>query len=519
MKIARFALGIRFNFYSKPITAQAVKELLSELSHVVSGKTAAGLHVYGGASKIFQTDAEGVYTILIMNGSLKQMRRLFRAVNNDARLRAMMERRAPYIQNNVVRDFKDMDFFGRVDGEGKLIDGTSAVQTDGIVFGTPDKDRKPQAAARQIIIVPDSFKGTFSATHVTDILSEVVLDAIPTADICPLPAADGGEGTLDAVERAVLCRRRPMLLTNAIGEKTEASYLVIDGSKAIIESAQAVGLGKIAPDNRDIRHATSYGVGEMILHAASEGVKQIYIGLGGTATNDCGIGMAAALGFKLLDAEGNAVTSAECMKDIVTINASEVPKCVMEAHYTVMCDVVNPLCGENGATYVYGPQKGADAETLATLEDGMLNMERLLEEYSGKQIGNMCGAGAAGGMGAMLFALLSAEYASGAEAILDIIDFNGRIGSASAVITGEGRLDSTSANGKLVGMVLKRACGANVPALILAGCRGDGAEEIEQLSSKTIYCSDANNDELEGCDEKLKEGARLTAETLKDMLG
>ncbi|MBO6061447.1 MAG: glycerate kinase, partial [Clostridia bacterium] len=248
--------------------------------------------------------------------------------------------------------------------------------------------------------------------------------------------------------------------------------------KAVIESALASGLALVKDRELDPMTATSYGTGELILRAAHEGAAEISVCLGGSATNDGGLGMARAIGVKFLKDDGAEAVSACELKDIVSIDTSALDRFVSDAKITVVCDVDNPLTGPSGATMTFGPQKGAGEEKLALLEEGMLNLEKLLNAKAGRSVCSEPGSGAAGGMGAMLMALLNAGHENGAEAILALSDIDGKLKDAVFAITGEGRIDSTSLHGKAVGAVLAHAERAKVPTAIIAGCMGEGAEEV-----------------------------------------
>ncbi len=517
MKILKFALGVRFDMLLRTVDDKAKQEIFCELTHTVSARMTDGLHIYGGCRKLFPNDGDNIYTVVFMNGSLKQMRRLYRKIDGDARLRAMMERKTPYIQNNVIRDFDDLEYLGEVNSMGEAVGGDNTAFH--IRFESIPDARMAYVPNERIVIAADSFKGTLSSRQVNERLSFALRNAMPCADIQPIPAADGGEGTVDAIENAILCRRRPVTVTAPNGKRTEAFYLVIGGGKAVIESAQAAGLSLVPRDERDVLNAATTGVGEMILRAASEGVREIFVGLGGSATNDCGIGAARAMGFSFLDECGAEVVNAADMQKVVSIDDSAVPQCVKNVKYIAMCDVTNPLTGKNGATYTYGAQKGADAQTLEALERGMLNMKAVLEKFAKRPIGELTGAGAAGGMGAMLFGLLNAEYAAGAEAVLGIAGFDKALKSAKFVVTGEGKVDATSSNGKLCGIVLGRANSAGVPAAIIAGCRGDGADAVEGMAEFCEYCSEcADADALQQAEARFDAAAERLAKKMAQQL-
>ena len=493
MDISGFALGMRFDFLKDSVSAEDVRYLFGELKQLLSREDVLGLRLFGGVAKLNERDSEGVYTLVFTNGKIKMMRELYAILNGDARLTALSEHRTPFIQNNVIREFEGLEYFGEVQEDGSLSGGSgkdlvfppaSENPRHGI-YGHPG--RKLASDAKRVVVAPNAFKGTIPADVAARSLMRSIRQADPDIITIPIPVADGGDGTLCAIENAVLTNRRSMTVTCPYGKKTEAYYLVSDGMTAIIESALASGIALCDSDALDPMNATSYGTGELILRAAHEGIGKIFVCLGGSATNDCGIGMARALGVRFPMANGEYAESASQLKDIVAIDASGMDRLVKNANITVVCDVTNPLTGENGATRVFGPQKGAVGEIADGLEEGMLNVGRLIDAFCGRDVSIDVGAGAAGGMGAMLMGLFGAKYLSGAEAILDITEFDRKLKGASLVITGEGRIDRTTLSGKAVGAVIAHAEKSGVRTAIIAGCRGEGAEEVESHAVATLY--------------------------------
>ena len=308
-----------------------------------------------------------------------------------------------------------------------------------------------------IIVVPDSFKGTLSATRVAGIAAEEIKKAIPSAQIKKIPVADGGEGTLDCFENITGGKRIACKVTGPNFQNVEAQFLMC-GKTAVIESAQANGLPLANP--KSAADTTTYGVGELIKKAAEQGAEKFILGIGGSATNDCGCGMAAALGTKFIDKDGNEfVPTGATLGNIESI--------VFGKTYdiTVLCDVTNPLYGENGAAFVYAPQKGADKQQVLMLDRGLRHIASVLEKY-GKDVAGISGAGAAGGMGAGLIAFCNAKLKRGIEVVLDLAEFEESAMQADFIITGEGSLDSQSFSGKVIDGIIKRSQGKPVIAVV-----------------------------------------------------
>ncbi|MBR6108706.1 MAG: glycerate kinase [Clostridia bacterium] len=488
MKTLRFSLGARFDCLKDTVEPEDVDRILNEVTSVLTASEVESLHAYGGRFDFDGREEPGVYMFVLINGSIKRMKNVYHKLDSDARIHAMLEPRTPYLQNNVLRNAEGLEFFGVINKDG-VAEGGSGRK---LVFPKTASPRR-QFTGGTVLVAPNSFKGTIPGNTAAKHIMRAIRERLPEITCVPVPAADGGDGTLDAVESAVLGARHSMEVEGPYGRNTHAEYYVVDGSKAMIESALASGLALTEPDERDVLKASSYGTGQLIMRAAHEGVGNIFVCLGGSATNDCGLGLARAVGVRFSDAEGNEVTEAGDMERIASMDVSGLDKQVREAKLTAVCDVTNPLTGEKGATYTFGLQKGADAEQLERLEKGMRNMEKLLNEHAGCEVCSRPGAGAAGGMGAMLMALFGAETMPGADAVLDIAEFDRKLKNASLVITGEGRIDKTSLDGKVVGAILSRTNRAGVPAALIAGSRGEGAEPVEALANFCEYTGGEDN--------------------------
>ena len=338
---------------------------------------------------------------------------------------------------------------------------------------------------KKIIIIPDSFKGSASSLEVCNYIEKGVLKVIKDADIIKIPVADGGEGTVESILYAAGGNIKKINVKNPEGKIIEAKYGIINKEKAVIEMAEASGLTLIDDETRNPLKYSTYGTGEFIKDALNNNIKEILIGIGGSATNDCGIGMANALGYKFLDKDNNELEAiAENMIKVDDIDDSNVDKRIFDIKITAACDVKNPLYGKNGATAVYGKQKGVTEESFDILDDGLKNIAKIIKEKFGKEIDYMEGAGAAGGLGGGLVAFCNAQLKSGIDAVLDIIDFESKIKDASLIITGEGAIDGQTKEGKVPVGVAKRA--GNIPVIAIVGEIREGAEIVYDLGIKSI---------------------------------
>lgn len=319
------------------------------------------------------------------------------------------------------------------------------------------------------VLIPDSFKGTLSSEDICRIASEEILRLEPEAEICAIPVADGGEGTVDAFLAAVGGTRAEVPCTGPCGQEVMGFYGLLPDGTAVVEMAAAAGL-PLAGACRDPEKTTTYGVGQLMAHALSRGAKRLVLGLGGSATNDGGCGAAAALGAEFLDEEGRAfVPTGGTLTQIAHIRMKGLRETLAGAEVTVMCDIDNPLCGPAGAAAVFGPQKGADAAMVARMDAGLRHLAEMLEKDVGMEVLTLAGGGSAGGFGAGAAAFFGGQLRMGVDVVLDLTDFDRKCRGASLVITGEGHLDSQSLRGKTVVGVARRARALGVPAAALVG--------------------------------------------------
>ncbi len=341
----------------------------------------------------------------------------------------------------------------------------------------------------KLLFAPDSFKGSLTAIEITDILDKVTKRHFPGSETISIPVADGGEGTTDALLRADYGRKFNISVTGPLFEKEDACWGMLgDGKTAVMEMAQASGLPYVPEAERDPRKATSFGTGELIRSAISAGAEKILIGIGGSATNDGGMGMLAALGAKFTDKEGREVSPiGGNLIRVAHADFSGLLPALRDVEITVICDVTNPLLGETGATWIYGPQKGATPAIRDELEAGMVNYAMVVSDTVGRDIAGFPGAGAAGGLGAALGGVLNATLKSGIDAVLEAVRFDQKLQGVDLVVTGEGRIDGQSVRfGKVPVGVAKRCAAQNIPVVAIVGGIGAGAEGLFDLCESTI---------------------------------
>ena len=337
-----------------------------------------------------------------------------------------------------------------------------------------------------ILIVPDSFKGTLTAQEVCDIIGKAFEDIIKDVKITKLPAADGGEGLCACLHKICGGEIVKASVSGVFFEKTAAEYLMLSDKTAVIEMASCAGL-PLAGKNKNPERATTLGVGELIIHAVSNGAKRILLGLGGSATNDCGFGMASALGFCFYDENGKIfIPTGGTLKNVRKIKRPENP---IEVSVVAACDVENPLYGENGAAYVFAPQKGADEASVKRLDEGLRYAAEIIKRDLSVDTAAIRGAGAAGGLGAGAVAFMNAELKKGIDILLDKADFDNKTAEADLIVTGEGRLDYQSVNGKVISGIAERAVSQNKKVIAICGSKGRGAEEIKNLGVSELYFS------------------------------
>lgn len=337
----------------------------------------------------------------------------------------------------------------------------------------------------KIVIAPDSFKGSLSSEEVGFWIKKGINEILPDANIECISIADGGEGTLGAI-----CKNEDVVTIKATAPnftKIDAEYGVL-GDTAVIEMAKTAGL-TILPENlRSAKDATTFGVGESILHALNKGIKKFLITAGGSATNDGGAGLLCALGGKFYDTNGKEfIPTGKNLIDIKSVDLSGVDERLFKVEFTIATDVKNPLLGKTGATNVYARQKGATDKDLVLMEKGMENYALVIENACGKCIKDIQGSGAGGGVAVPLLAFFDGKITSGINAILDAINFSDIIKDTDIIITGEGKIDRQSLFGKAISGVCERAKEKNIPVYCFVGGIGDDKEELLKMGIKDIY--------------------------------
>lgn len=323
----------------------------------------------------------------------------------------------------------------------------------------------------KIVIAPDSFKGCLNALNVAQAMRRGVQRVYPASVIDMIPMADGGEGTVEAILSAVPGVEVKVKVTDPLGRPIEASYGLIDnGATAIIEMAAASGLTLLSDKEKNPRISSTYGTGLLIRDALERGVNKILLGIGGSATNDGGAGLAVALGVKLLDSQGKELPSGgAALAALANIDMSEINPHLSKAKIEVACDVQNPLCGPEGASVVYGPQKGASPEDVKELDAALKNLGERLSAVAGINLLELVGGGAAGGLGAGVVGFLGAQLRPGSQMVLEVSKADEKIQCADLVLTGEGRTDFQTAYGKVPVGVAALAKRYDVPVLVISG--------------------------------------------------
>ena len=331
----------------------------------------------------------------------------------------------------------------------------------------------------KLLFASDSFKGSLSSEKTVALLAQAAETVFGACETSGVPVADGGEGTVDAVIQAENGRKITVPVHGPLMEEIRAEYGIFGDNKAVIEMASASGLPLVPAEKRDPRNTTTYGTGELILDALEKGYRDISIAIGGSATNDGGMGCARALGIRFLDADGRELEGfGRDLIHVDRIDVSSLDKRLEDAAITVMCDVTNPLCGKDGATYTFGKQKGATPEIQKELEEGMLHYKQVILDLFGIDCNKVEGAGAAGGLGAALKVFLHGKMRSGIETVLDLIHFDERLEGVDLVVTGEGRTDWQSCFGKVMQGVGVHAKAKGIPVAGLSGSLGKNALDI-----------------------------------------
>ncbi|MGB9781165.1 glycerate kinase [Caldanaerobacter sp.] len=367
----------------------------------------------------------------------------------------------------------------------------------------------------KILLAPDSFKGSLSSKEVCHAMENGIKRVID-AEIISIPIADGGEGTVEALVYAVGGEIIRSDVTGPLGEKVEAFYGILKDGTAVIEMAACAGLYLIPEEKRNPLKTTTYGVGELIKLALDRGCRKFIIGIGGSATNDGGVGMAQALGVKFLDKDGNEIGfgGGELYK-IEKIDISSIDKRIYESEFIVASDVDNPLCGEKGASYVYGPQKGATPEMIKILDENLKHLAYVTKKVIDKDYSEVPGAGAAGGLGFGLMAFLGAKLKRGIEIIIETTRLEEKIKEVDLVITGEGNTDFQTAFGKAPAGIAKLAKKYGKPVIILSGGLGKDYKSLYDIGVTALFSITNKPMSLE---EAMESAYQLISDRMEDII-
>ena len=372
---------------------------------------------------------------------------------------------------------------------------------------------------QNFILVPDSFKGTLSAIEVCNIMKSSIKNLYKDANIISVPVADGGEGTVDAFLYALGGEKKSIWVSDAFNEqKILAHYAMLKDNIAVIEMAACAGLplvkNRLEPDK-----TTTFGVGELIIDAINSGAKKIILGLGGSATNDGGCGMAAALGVKFKDEQDQEfIPTGGTLSQIYKIDMNNIYSKIKYIEFISMCDVDNPLCGRLGASAVFAPQKGADEDMVKSLDEGLAHLAKIIKRDLHIEVKDIKGAGAAGGLGAGSIAFLQSKLTKGIDVILDTINFDELVSKADIVFTGEGKFDSQSLHGKVVMGVANRSQKYKTPVIVVTGAIGENIQEAYNKGITAIFSINKEPMEFSKSALKSKENMILTMENILRLL-
>ncbi|WP_308754150.1 glycerate kinase [uncultured Anaerotruncus sp.] len=372
---------------------------------------------------------------------------------------------------------------------------------------------------KKVILMPDSFKGTMSSSEICGVMAEAVRAYYPGAEVVSIPVADGGEGSVDAFLAAVGGERVEVPVRGPYMEEMEGYYGLLDGgSTAVIEMAACAGLPLVG-ENRHAEKTTTYGVGQLMAHAAGRGCKKMIVGLGGSATNDFGAGAAAALGVRFLDEAGKEfVPVGENLARVAKIDMSGLLPALREIEVVTMCDIDNPLCGKNGAAYIFGPQKGADPAMVEYLDGQLRAIARTVGRELGRDVADLPGAGAAGGMGGGMVAFFGSRLQMGIETVLDTVGFDRLVSDADLVLSGEGKIDTQSLRGKVVIGVARRCKKHGVPLVALVGDIGDDIENAYEEGVSAVFSTNRVAVDFSVAKTRSKSDMALTADNLMRFL-
>ncbi|MDD3902807.1 MAG: glycerate kinase [Sphaerochaeta sp.] len=340
---------------------------------------------------------------------------------------------------------------------------------------------------KNVLLIPDSFKGTMSSEQICAIMDKAIKQHYPEADVTSIPVADGGEGSVDAFLQALGGEKKTVTVEGPFGQPMESFYGIVKGTTAIIEMAACAGLPLVG-DELHPDKTTTFGVGELMLDAAKNGCTTIIVGLGGSATNDGGCGAAAACGVIFKNKAGKAfIPTGGTLGEVALIDTSTLDPVFKNVTITTMCDIDNPFYGLHGAAYIFGPQKGATPEMVSVLNANMESLAKVIKRDCNLDVQEIPGSGAAGGMGGGMAAFFGSRLQMGIETVLETVNFDTLLKKADLVLTGEGKIDGQSLRGKVVIGVSRRAKKANVPVIAVVGDIGDDVEGAYEEGVSAIF--------------------------------
>ncbi|WP_273325666.1 glycerate kinase [Vallitalea guaymasensis] len=367
---------------------------------------------------------------------------------------------------------------------------------------------------KRIVIASDSFKGTMDSINVCNIVEKGIKNIRPEIKTITIPIADGGEGTVDAFLNAIGGIKVTKKVTGPLFDKIEATYGILDDGSAVIEMAQASGLPLVEGRENPLK-TTTYGTGELIQDALEKGCSKIIIGIGGSATNDGGVGMAAALGVRFLQEDNSEIDlTGEGLGSLATIDTSNLNSKISDCQFIVACDVDNPLYGANGAAYVFAPQKGANAEMVKILDENLKHYAGIVNRDLGINLQKYKGSGAAGGLGAGLVAFVDAQLKSGINILLDAVDFDDLVADADLIITGEGKIDGQSLRGKVPVGIADRAVKYHKPVIAIVGAIGDETDALYERGISSIFSINQRPEAFEVAKNYSEENLLKTTESI-----
>ncbi|HWR22137.1 MAG TPA: glycerate kinase [Feifaniaceae bacterium] len=456
MQIRKFSLGLRFDIMAGEEGQATPAQIWEEIFSVLTTNDTKGLQLYGGMASFEYSPAGPYYLCVLTNGSLKQLRRVYGMLERDEGIGMYLTATHPFLQNNELERVEGLTYYGKVQGDGSLSGGEEPL-FDVCICKKRGK-RRPVGKGIVFLLAPDAFYPSLSSKQAIRRLTLAARKQIPGVRVLPLPIADGRPGTVDAILTARNGTMRRVQITGPQGEKREACYAVFGGRTAVIEMPESF-CGPIP--SRELH--SSFGMGELIRRALDEGLSEIYIGLGPGSINDGGLGCLRALGVKILNAEGGEVNTENEAAAIAKIDTELLHPRIRNTRFVMMTDDDARFSKE----LLYEPLRASYAA--------------LVKEAAGFDVYGQPAAGAAGGLGAALFAFFGAAHQSGIEALLNIYEFDRRAKNVSLILTGEGCLDASSfAPGRAVGAILARASRMKVPACVIAGRLGEGGEELLQ---------------------------------------